>query len=609
MGRRHLLALLIVLGSFPAWAAAPSWTEIRSQHFVVMTDAGENQGREVAQRFEQMRGIFALIFHKSKAKLPVPLQIVAFRSQDGFIRYVPQWKGKPVSLTGFYQHAEDRDFIGIDLSSSDPYGTVFHEYAHLLLRGNFPLMPLWFDEGFAEYFSTLKVTNKEFELSGVPENFPAILNNTKWMPIVALFAAQRNSDAYNENDRRSIFYAESWLAVHYLLSNDRVLDAAKYLQLTQIQNVPVQDAIQQAFGVDAPTFEKLLRQHLNASLTGTRAPLPELNDEPYRSTKMSDVNAKAILADMHAHSVDHHQQALGEFNEVLAKDPNNALANRGLGYLYIRDEKFDGAAAAFQKALAADPNDAQLHYLVAYLMSRKAMKEGRPPDNVLAMRRELEAALQLDPNLADAHNLLAFALAADRKYDMAIQEQKKAIELNPSAEIYQANLSHIYLQAERWDDAEAIMTRLESSSDSEVRDNAVKNLAALKANRDAAAEQKRARAMGVTDPTSPQWKMPEGGLNKDANATDDSDKPDTRKVLYAYGLLESVDCSADPVAVLKVRKGPKLMKLRTDNYKKLLVMGADDFSCDWRNQKVLVNYKPGGKSDGDLVTLELEAGK
>jgi hypothetical protein len=69
-----------------------------------------------------------------------------------------------------------------------------------------------------------------------------------------------------------------------------------------------------------------------------------------------------------------------------------------------------------------------------------------------------------------------------------------------------------------------------------------------------------------------------------------------------------VICTSD-VAVLKIRSGQKVINLRTDNYKKLLVMGADEFSCDWRDKKVLVNYKQGGKSDGDLVTLELQAGK
>jgi len=34
------------------------WQEYRSAHFVVITDAGEKKGREIAIRFEQMRNLF-----------------------------------------------------------------------------------------------------------------------------------------------------------------------------------------------------------------------------------------------------------------------------------------------------------------------------------------------------------------------------------------------------------------------------------------------------------------------------------------------------------------------------------------------------------------------
>ena len=112
------------------------------------------------------------------------------------------------------------------------------------------------------------------------------------------------------------------------------------------------------------------------------------------------------------------------------------------------------------------------------------------------------------------------------------------------------------------------------------------------------------------DITDPRWQRKPESDSTRTSATEDSEvKPDNRKILYMYGRLQSVDCTADPVAVLSVRSGQKLMRLRADNYKKLLVMGADEFSCDWRDKKILVNYKPGGKSDGDIVTLELQAGK
>jgi len=523
------------------------------------------------------------------------------------MHYVPMWKGKPVSLTGFFQAADDRNFIGIEMSSADPFGTICHEYAHSLLRSNFPVMPLWFEEGFAEYFSTLQIVGNQVQYGGIPPQYAAMLTSSQWMPITALFTVQHDSDDYNESDRRSMFYAESWLAVHYLMSNDHLADAFKYLHLAQIQHVPIPDAIQQAFGVDAATFEKNLRAYLASNPVPGHMAMPEPGSQPFVTKKISDFDAQATLADMHAHSSDYNQQALGEFQAVLKADQGNEIANRGLGYWYLRNEHYDQARQAFQNALAVNNNDAQLHYLVAYLMNREVLKTGAAPRDAIAMRRELEAAIQLDPSLADAYNLLAFALAADRKYDLGIQAEKKAIELNPSAEIYQANLAHIYLQAHVWDDAEGILRRLELSTDPKIRDNANQNLAELKAERLADAQKQQARARGVMDPTAPQWQVPADMKPAESAAPDE--KADTRKTLYTYAELESVDCTRDPVAIVTVRKAGKLMRLRTDDYHKLMVMGADEFSCGWRGKKVLVNYKPGGRSDGDLVTLEVEAGK
>jgi hypothetical protein len=54
-----------------------------------------------------------------------------------------------------------------------------------------------------------------------------------------------------------------------------------------------------------------------------------------------------------------------------------------------------------------------------------------------------------------------------------------------------------------------------------------------------------------------------------------------------------------------VAAGGVVLKLRTADYKSLLLIGTDTFSCDWNNRAVSVNYKPGGLSDGDLVSLEV----
>jgi tetratricopeptide (TPR) repeat protein len=609
MGRRLLFFLLLLLLSTSATAADRGWTQVQSAHFTVLTDTGEKQGREIALRFEQMRAVFGSLFHKTKVNIPVPLEIVAFRNQSEFRNYAPMWKGRPVQLSGFFQGSEDRNFIALDMSTSDPYPIVYHEYAHLLLHGNFPTMPVWFDEGFAEFFSTLKVADKTVEFGTPPRSAYYILQNTRWMPVVALFGVRHDSAEYNERDKNNILYAQSWLVVHYLMVNEKVMETARYLQMTQIEKKPVAEAIKAAFGVDPSIFDKQLHDYFNGQGKYFRAPTPQMDPAQYVSRKIDDLSAQATLADLHAHSIDHADQAEKEFEAILQQDVGNATANRGLGYIYLRKGEFDKAGQLFKRAALKNPQDAQLHYLTALLMNREAMKNGAPPDNAEEMKQELQQAIALDPTLADAYNLLAFAQTSEGKYEDAIVSQKKAIELNPSLEIYQSNLARVYLQAQRWDDAQAILARLVQSSDPLLRQNAQQNLAALEANKDMAARIARDREIRKDDITDPRW-LPkkETDTASAPPGEDDTPKLDVRKVLYLRGRLQSVDCSADPVAVLSVRTPQKLMKLRTDNYKKLLVMGADEFSCNWRDKKVLVNYKPGGKFDGDLVTVELQEG-
>ena len=81
--------------------------------------------------------------------------------------------------------------------------------------------------------------------------------------------------------------------------------------------------------------------------------------------------------------------------------------------------------------------------------------------------------------------------------------------------------------------------------------------------------------------------------------------PDLRKIQFVKGKILSIDCSQPPVATIKLSNGAKTMKLRTADYRSLMIIGTGAFSCDWRNIPVGVNYKAGGKSDGDLVSLEV----
>ena len=250
----------VVLWSHRSFAGDPQWVEVRSPNFSVITDAGDKRGRDVALHFEQMRSVFGTLMTKAHVNLSVPLQIVAFRSTKEMRQVAPVFNGKPTELAGLFQGGEDRSFIMLDMSVDNPWSVVFHEYAHQLMDGNLSLRTdPWFEEGFAEYFSSIEVDNKEARVGKIPEDTYRVLQQTGMMRVTDLFRVQQYSKTYNESgDHRSMFYAESSLVVHYLYDNQLMLKLAEYFDARLNQKKPIEQAIQQAFGMTPEQFDKLL---------------------------------------------------------------------------------------------------------------------------------------------------------------------------------------------------------------------------------------------------------------------------------------------------------------------------------------------------------------
>src|SRR5258708_6527404 len=261
-GATSLVAAILILAFCPVgFAGEPQWVEIHSPNFSVVTDAGEKRGREVAMRFEQMRGVFGALMTKANVNLPVPLQIVAFRNTKEMRQVAPLFKGKPTQVAGLFQGGNDRSFIMLDLSVENPWAVVFHEYAHELMNGNLHTATApWFEEGFAEYFSSIEVDNKEARVGKIPQYEYDILQHLGLMKITDLFRVQQNSQTYNESgDHRTTFYAESGMLMHYIYDNQLMLKVAAYFDLKTNKHLSVEDAIRQAFGIAPPQSDKALR--------------------------------------------------------------------------------------------------------------------------------------------------------------------------------------------------------------------------------------------------------------------------------------------------------------------------------------------------------------
>src|SRR5207302_4677365 len=201
---------------------------------------------------------------KAKVTLPVPLQIVAFRNTKELRQFAPLFHGKPTEVAGLFQAGADRSYIMLDMSTENPWSVVFHEYAHQLMNGNISAeMHPWFQEGFAEYFSSIEVDSKEARVGKIPNDEYVILQQLGTIKIADLFRVQQNSQTYNESgDHRNTFYAESGMLMHYIYDNQLMLKVADYFDLKQNKHMRVEEAIPQAYVMSAPQFDNVLHSYV-----------------------------------------------------------------------------------------------------------------------------------------------------------------------------------------------------------------------------------------------------------------------------------------------------------------------------------------------------------
>ena len=148
--------------------------------------------------------------------------------------------------------------------------------------------------------------------------------------------------------------------------------------------------------------------------------------------------------------------AITYFQKAIDKDPNYALAYAGLAdsYALLPDfgagspqESFPPARIAAKKALALDDTLAEAHTSLAQVLYAYDLDfDG----SIRGFRR----AIELNPNYATAHHWLGIGpLIRSGRFDEAIVEGKRAVELDPLSLINNADLGNDYFLARRYDEA------------------------------------------------------------------------------------------------------------------------------------------------------------
>ena len=176
----------------------------------------------------------------------------------------------------------------------------------------------------------------------------------------------------------------------------------------------------------------------------------------------------------------------------------------------------------------------------------------------------------------------------------AMQAERAAMQLSPRNQQYVYNMAEIYIADKKWDAARALLERLKGSVDPLIAAAARERLGTLPNEQKygisaaaAAADQKLAAQPSPFDVLEQ-----DAAKRAAAQATQSAGTADKRPAKFLQGRLVGVDCSQSPAAVLTVSSGGVVLKLRTPDYKSLLLIGArliarpSDARCRWRSAKV-----------------------
>ena len=389
-----------------------------SPDFEVLTNAGAGVGRDVLRRFEQIRHVFESRTGRGSLT-PLPVRVFVFRNEPGFHQY----QVNPNSA-GYYQAGQERDYIAMHISGADLYRIVYHEYTHLLLRHAGYKVPVWFNEGTAELFSTADVTKTEVRVGDLIPAHVLTLRDDRILDLPALTSVGHDSTYYNERGKTGIFYAESWALVHMLnFAPEYRAGLANFIEMILGGEDPVR-AFQQAYGKGPAVVLQDLKAYLrNSRFEGVRFRASKFDVTQVPAQPVDEVESELGLADLLL-AIGRVDDARLAYRKLEKMYPDNLSVRIALGEFASRTEDYVGSRRLFESAIDAGAGNAQLFYDYAMVL-----RQLNQPDALVI--ENLMRAVAVDDGFFDAHNFLGYLHLRHERFGEAVLHLKRAAELQP----------------------------------------------------------------------------------------------------------------------------------------------------------------------------------
>ncbi len=432
------------------------WTEVKSPNFVVISNASPKQARKTIKSLEQFRLVIKSAIPALGIDPGTPLTVFAARDEKSFKALLAQ-ENQPkgsFQIAGIFSGGPERKLVTlrIDLPGDQGYHVIYHEYAHMLVNLNLGEIPLWLNEGLAEFFGYATLSDEQSVLGSPGPQSLEILRTQPMVPLTTLFSVNHDSPYYHDKDKAPIFYAQSWGLTHYLMIGDKQAHAkqlSKYLVLLK-KGVPDQEALAQALG-DLDALEKALRNYVNSAAFYSYRSATKLSIEAdlYDARTLDSVESLTARGELLV-SVDKLDRAKEALEQCLQANPRSARANEAMGHLQMRlgDRK---QAEKFYSAAADLDSDSYL----AQFYSAQSKLQGGSYEDLSSAETQLRKAIAINPRFAPSYRQLSYALTRQSKFPEALDMAEKAVLLEPGVLSHSLNVANLMMAMGEMNEAHA----------------------------------------------------------------------------------------------------------------------------------------------------------
>ncbi|HEX8526224.1 hypothetical protein, partial [Allosphingosinicella sp.] len=290
----------------------------------------------------------------------------------------------------------------------DPRTVLFHEYTHHFLANNFAFgAPLWFSEGYPEFWSTTDF----LEDGSVRFGLPGTHRSLELTELPRIRVDQLLTMRHPIADRETIaaIYGRGWVLSHYLsFEPSRAGQLDSYLRALG-EGRSAEEAAR-AFG-DLAELNRNVEQYMrrNRFSIGTLS-AAQVPPGPIQIRNLREGEEAIMQVRMRSKRGVNDRQAralVPEGRRIGQRFPNDPLVQVILAEVEYDAGNFAEAGAAADRALAADPNLVDAHLFKARsLWGPLTAANERSAERWRAVRQWISSANRIDPD--DPEPLVAF---------------------------------------------------------------------------------------------------------------------------------------------------------------------------------------------------------